>query len=123
MNLTILTLNLRHKEDDWLARAPLIADELALLRPHLIALQEVWLPIGQARWLARELNTRLAAQGKGSYICVERSKWGQEQGREGVAILSRLPLLSSDGVDLPGGGRVALAARASWDARAVELVC
>jgi endonuclease/exonuclease/phosphatase family metal-dependent hydrolase len=123
MNLTIVTFNLRHNADEWERRAPFVVEELVRLRPHLIALQEVWLPIGQARWLAGELSARLASCGLGSYTCVERSHWGQEAGREGIAILSRLPLLDSAGVDLPHGGRIALAAQTQWNDRTVELIC
>jgi hypothetical protein len=74
MGLTVATFNLRHDADEWERRAPLIVAELGSLKPHVIALQEICLPIGQARWLAGALNGRQGA-GEQPYECVERRQW------------------------------------------------
>jgi endonuclease/exonuclease/phosphatase family metal-dependent hydrolase len=124
MGLTVVTFNLRHDADEWVRRAPLILDALDALKPHLIALQEVCLPIGQARWLASALNGRPGA-GERPYRCVERRQWpaGMMPDERGVAILCRLPIISSESIDLPHGGRVALAVRAAWQDGVIRFVC
>jgi endonuclease/exonuclease/phosphatase family metal-dependent hydrolase len=125
MSLTVATLNLRSNVDEWERREPLIVDELAALRPHLIALQEVWLPIEQSRRLAQRINERLP-ESEPEYVSIERSQWrlwNVPSGREGIAILSRLPLHSSAGINLPTGGRVTLSARVFWGEQLVDFIC
>jgi len=119
--LQVATFNLRHDADDWDRRAPLCVEGLARLKPHLIALQEVWVPIRQAQWVCEELNARLDLESPQKYVVVERPKWGFEQSNEAVAILSRLPILESHGVDLPGG-RVAISTVVEWRGVRIEFV-
>lgn len=118
--LWVATLNLRHNADDWDRRAPLAVAELARHRPHLVALQEVWIPIRQAQSLAERINERLAGEG-GRYVAVERPKWGPEGGKESVAVLTRLAPLSTAGVDLPDG-RIAVSVTVPWNGARVEFV-
>jgi endonuclease/exonuclease/phosphatase family metal-dependent hydrolase len=124
MGLTVATFNLRHDADEWVRRAPLIVAELGSLKPHMIALQEICLPIGQARWLAGALNGQQGA-GEQPYECVERRQWpaGTMPDERGVAILCRLPIIAGEGVDLPHGGRVALAVCAAWQDCMIRFVC
>jgi endonuclease/exonuclease/phosphatase family metal-dependent hydrolase len=120
--LSVATFNLRLNLDNWEARAPLAVEQLARVRPHFIALQEVWLPIAQAHWLAGELNARLAAHVElGAYTTFEAAKWGEGGGKEAVAVLSRLPVEATGHVELPGG-RVAALVRATWRGKSVEVV-
>ncbi|MBF5046146.1 MULTISPECIES: endonuclease/exonuclease/phosphatase family protein [Myxococcaceae] len=120
--LTIATFNLRLNLDEWERRAPLAVEQLARVHPHFIALQEVWLPIAQARWLAGELNARLAAHVElGAYSTFEVPKWGEGGGKEAVAVLSRLPVVGTGHVEMPGG-RVAALVRATWRGKGVEVV-
>lgn len=120
-SLVVSTLNLRHNADEWERRAPLCAEGLLETRPHLIALQEVWRPLRQAQWLAEVLNDGLKLGPGERYHIVERPKWGFDEHRESVAVLSRLPILFSDGVDLPGG-RVAVSTIVEWAQLRVEFV-
>lgn len=119
--LQVATFNVRHNADEWERRAPLCVEGLANLAPHLIALQEVWVPIRQAQWLCEKLNDRLDLESPQKYVVVERPKWGFEQSNESVAILSRLPILESHGVDLPGG-RVAISTVVDWRGVRVEFI-
>lgn len=120
-SLVVCTLNLRHNADDWERRAPLCAEGLRSIRPHLIALQEVWRPLRQAQWLAEVLNDQLKLGAGEQFHVVERAKWGFDEHRESVAVLSRLPILMSDGVDLPGG-RVAVSTTVDWEDTRIEFV-
>lgn len=119
--LSVATFNLRHNADDWERRAPLCVEGLAALHPHLIALQEVWVPIRQAQWLSEKLNEHLDLASPQKYVVVERPKWGFEEQKESVAILSRLPILESHGVDLPGG-RVAISTVVPWKNARIEFI-
>lgn len=119
--LRVATLNLRHNADEWEKRAPLIVEDLVRTKPHLIALQEVWLPERQDLWLCEQLNQRLALTPREAFHATHRPKWGFDEHREGVSIIGRLPLVATSGVDLPGG-RVAVSMDARWGRRVVRLV-
>lgn len=119
--LSVATFNLRHNADEWERRAPLVVADLALHRPHLVALQEVWISIRQAEWLAEQLNARLLGEDTGAYQAVQRAKWGVEGGLESVAVLTRLGAESTAGVDLPDG-RVAVSVTVPWNGTRVEFV-
>lgn len=105
--LKIATFNLHLTLDRWLQRRSLVVEQLLDVSADIIALQEVAVPIRQARWLMRQLNAR-AAQDKPPYRIVNSRRPGIYFA-EGIAILSRLPILSSDKLNL-GLGRVALRA-------------
>jgi endonuclease/exonuclease/phosphatase family metal-dependent hydrolase len=112
MEITVATLNLRHDADRWEERFPLIIAELARDRPHVVGLQEVSVRQDQARLLAAELNEALAAAGDTiRYGYVQRNKTGSESEVEGIAVLSRLPIVEHDWLDLRTFNRVALRAR------------
>ena len=81
--LRVVTLNLLNDLTYWRLRAPMIVDELNALQPDLIALQEVVLPDNTAQWIADQL---------GGYSLHLMPKTGGRGRREGLAILSRLPV-------------------------------
>lgn len=95
-NLKVVTLNLLNDPTYWPRRAPLIVDELKSLQPDLIALQEVSLPDNTAQWIADRLE--------GYSVHVTPKSGGR---REGLAILSRLPVESHAGFSFEHQGRVA----------------
>ncbi len=99
----LLTLNLRHDADRWLERRALVAAALAAHAADVIAFQEVALPVRQADLIAADLM----ALGQPTYTVHVASKWGEESSREGIALLSRLPVVEVDTLNLPVGGRVA----------------
>ena len=88
-------------------RRNLVVGQLLDVSADLIALQEVAVPIRQARWLMRQLNIRAPA-GSPPYHIVNTRRPGIYFA-EGIAILSRLPILSFDRLNL-ALGRVALRA-------------
>ncbi len=93
----LLTLNLRHDADRWPERRPLLAAALAAHAADVIAFQEVALPIRQADLIAADL----AALGQPAYTVHIASKWGAESSREGIALLSRLPVVEVDTSSCP----------------------
>ncbi|MCL5998860.1 MAG: endonuclease/exonuclease/phosphatase family protein [Chloroflexi bacterium] len=98
IHVNIVTFNLLNKPSRWRERRFLIADELAQIQPDLIALQEVALPDNNAEWLASRL---------GHYSVHVCSKTGPLEGKEGIAILSRLPVERVRTLDLRTQHRVA----------------
>jgi endonuclease/exonuclease/phosphatase family metal-dependent hydrolase len=96
--LTVATLNLLNDLAYWPERAPLIAQNLREISPDLIAFQEVTLPHNNAVWLVRQL------EGYSIYLCPYSNHRGD---REGLAILSRLPVESHDVFALGAQNRVA----------------
>jgi endonuclease/exonuclease/phosphatase family metal-dependent hydrolase len=108
--LRVGTLNLRCTWDRWDERAPLLIDQMVELRPDVIGLQEVRVPAHQARWIVEQVNARLEL-GEPRYDFYQRNKTGVLGIREGIAIMSRLPFVERDWLDLWGGSRVAQRAR------------
>jgi endonuclease/exonuclease/phosphatase family metal-dependent hydrolase len=84
--MKIATLNLRHDQDRWDERFPLVVDCLLRSQAHVIGLQEVAIPIRQAHLIADALNAQMPDQ---PYSVWVEPKWGEEAEREGIAILSR----------------------------------
>jgi endonuclease/exonuclease/phosphatase family metal-dependent hydrolase len=108
--MRVLTLNIWKDEGDLAARLEMIVAECRLLQPDIICLQEVYADatMDAGGLLADALGmTRVGVQ----------ARIKQRSGvlsSSGVAILSRLPLLAEDSLDLPtsaaDGGRKALSA-------------
>jgi endonuclease/exonuclease/phosphatase family metal-dependent hydrolase len=107
--LRVATLNLHQRRDRWPQRRELVLGALVDLHADLIALQEISVIGRQGRWLHKQLNYRLSGNASEPYQMVQRSGrhplWGTV---EGVAILTRLPVISADAQSLGQDGRVAL---------------
>jgi endonuclease/exonuclease/phosphatase family metal-dependent hydrolase len=112
-SLNVVTFNLLNKPSRWHERRHLVVAELAQLQPDVIALQEVSLPNNTAQWLANRLG------GYSVHLC---SKTGKLEGKEGIAILSRLPVEEVATLDLGSQCRVAQLARVRCGARPAVIV-
>lgn len=101
------TLNLRHHQDRWEERFPLVVQTLLDADADLVGLQEVSLQLGpqnQAELIADEINKM---SGKAPYnICFTRTR-ELTRDQEGIAILSRFPVNHMESIALPGPWRVA----------------
>jgi endonuclease/exonuclease/phosphatase family metal-dependent hydrolase len=116
--IKIATLNLHGRHDRWLRRRGLIVAELLDTQPHLMSLQEIYRPIGQARWLRNQVNVRLSGSTGKPYRLLQQPLKHLIRGRlEAIGILSRLPVVSVDSVSLGYGGRVALRANVELPSR------
>lgn len=104
--LRVGTLNLRNTSDRWPERVGLMIDQLVDLRPDVIGLQEVRRPSRQARVILREVNQRTSEQ-RQSFRMYHAWKTGLMRWWEGVAVLTDLPVVESESLDLQGGNRVA----------------
>ncbi len=104
-NLRIGTLNVRNTADRWRERRELLVAQLAELRPDVIGLQELRRWPSQIRWMTRRLNQSLRLDSPYRYHSTGKAGlWGLW---EGVAVLTRLPLVERGSLDLEGEHRVA----------------
>jgi len=97
--MKVLTFNLRHNNDYWDERKPLVIELIQKLQPEIIGFQEVWMSIQQAHQILE------AVDGKPYEIFVTAKQ--AHHGIEGIAIASRLPATNFESLNLPGGERVA----------------
>lgn len=105
--VTVATINVHQRRDRWRERRHLIVAEILNHLPDLIALQEVSIFYRQGKWLLSQVNARAGGSRREPYRLVQQRRPGDLF--TGVAIFSRLPFLSHDGLGL-GEGNVALRA-------------
>lgn len=96
--IKLVTLNILNDLSRWPERRTLITTQLAELQPDLIAFQEVSLEENNADWLAEQLG------GYQVHTCPQIGNT-----REGLAVLSRLPITATASLDLLAQRRVAQA--------------
>lgn len=116
--MKIVTFNLRHDADRWVERFPLVVEALREQDADIIGFQEVAIPIRQAHLIADALHTETGIRPYSVYV---QPKWG-EHSHEGVALLTRLPVVEVDAIDLPEGGRVAQRLRVIDQGHALNIV-
>ena len=104
INIKIVTLNLLRDLSRWEQRRSLLVDGLAEVQADIIALQEVALPQDNAAWLAEQLNRRSSKDDPYvHYLCPKTGK----RPKEGIALLTRLPVEMHAKLDLGSQNRVA----------------
>lgn len=108
---TVATLNLLNDLTYWDQRGPLIVAELRRLQPDLIALQEVVFPQNTAQWISDRLS---------GYSVLIGPKVGRRGAHEGLAVLSRLPVIDHEVRPLGHQGRVAMRVAARVDGQIVQ---
>ena len=102
--LKVATLNLHNQKDRWFERRELIVSELVDLQPDIVGLQEVYKPIGRALWIKNQINSQITGRSEGFYQLVHRRMRQLIAGYSvGIAVLSKLPVISSDHISLNGG--------------------
>lgn len=107
--VTVATINLHGRADRWAERRHLLIGRIVETTPDLIGLQEISMNIRQGRWLCHQINFRLSGSSKKPYQLIEKRRQHLVKGySEGVGVLTRLPLLYHDSLNLGYGGRVAL---------------
>jgi len=102
--ITVATLNLYNRLGRWGERAPLLVDQFLELLPDVIGLQEVDLVIDQGNWLVHMVNSRL---GKKAYQIHHVASPGRMAPWLANAVMTRLPVLAHEGLDLLAGERTA----------------
>lgn len=101
----VATLNVRNTASRWSERRDLLVAQLAELRADVIGLQELRRWPSQASWIVSRLNQSAPAGGRYRHVFTGKSGlWGLW---EGLAIVTRLPILATGSLDLGGDHRVA----------------
>lgn len=125
IEFSLVTINILNDLTFWEVRGSLLVEQIIELNPDLIALQEVSLQRGgsNAHWIAEKLNQRRANPEKQvPYDVLLCPKTGVFAHREGLAILSRLPVKQHECLDLLSQNRVAQVARFRLESRELLLV-
>lgn len=117
MTFRVVTLNLEQDHKRWPARRPLIEAELARLKPDIVGLNEVSVPLRSAQLLRTTLST---AAGTG-YGLVQQTKVNGLSKVEAEAMLSRFPVIESGNLDYRAGDMVALVARVLVDGSPLDV--
>ncbi|NSW52871.1 MAG: endonuclease/exonuclease/phosphatase family protein [Anaerolineae bacterium] len=120
--MRIATYNLRHHADRWQERFPLVVDTLLAADADLVGLQEVSLRLGthnQAEIIVDAMHQKLGRECYQVYFVECR---GTQKGNEGVAIVSRVPVLETETIALPGIWRVAIRVTVEMEGRRMGLI-
>jgi endonuclease/exonuclease/phosphatase family metal-dependent hydrolase len=117
MPVRIATLNLEQDHKRWPMRRALVHAELARLRPDVLALNEVSIPLQTARGLRD-----FAGQTTGvPYNLVQQTRANGLSEVEGEALLSRFAVIETGNLDFRTHDIVALVARLTIDAVPVDV--
>lgn len=113
--LRVATVNLLNDLSRWDGRRALLARGLEAESPDLVALQEVADPLGES-------TAHRLADALGGYAVHVCPKAGQGRRREGIAVLSRLPVEDHEVLDLGSQRRTAQLVRVRAGGRRVLFV-
>ena len=91
MKFRIVTLNLEQDHKRWPARRPLFEAELARLKPDIVALNEVSVPLQTAQLLRKSMSTADV-----EYNLVQQTKVNSLSKLEAEAMLSRFPVIETE---------------------------
>ena len=107
--IRVATINIRNRQNRWFKRRHLLVGQLIDSAPDLISLQEIDFTIAQGRWLRGQINARLGRENKRPYTLIQKRKRHPIEGyRQGVGVLTRLPIVYHDVLNLGYGGLPAL---------------
>lgn len=110
VTLKVMTMNLRHDNDQWERRMPLVAEEIVRLDPDVVGVQEVALFADQIPRLTAEIAARRPDK-RSPYRVYQRHKSGTAFfSGEGEAVLSKLSIEGTETRSL-GYGRIVQAVR------------
>lgn len=100
VSFRVVTLNLLHesKHSTWPLRAPLVAEELSVLSPDIVLLQEVAWPNEQATTLSHTIGKTTGIE----YAVHLTELLAANGWQEGLAILSRFPIVDRSALQFPG---------------------
>lgn len=107
---TAATINLSGRSQRWLARRHLLVGQLVDAQPDIVALQGISLSIGQGSWLVRQVNIRLTGNSRHPYRVIQARYSHLRHYFEAVGILTRLPVIYHDSLQLGYDGQVAFRA-------------
>jgi len=107
MAFRVATLNLEQDHKRWDLRRDLVIEQLGAIRPDVLALNEVCLPLQTARWMQKAARERLGIE----YNLVQQTRVNGLAAIEGEALLTRFPVIETGNLDYRTRDIVALVAR------------
>ena len=107
MRFRVATLNLEQDHKRWRLRRELVIEQLGAVRPDVLALNEVCVPLRTAHWIRDEAKRRLGLE----YSLVHQTRVNGLSAVEGEALLTRFPLIETGNFDYRTRDIVALVAR------------
>jgi len=116
MQFRVVTLNLEQDHKRWSDRHPLLSTVIAGLKPDVIALNEVSVPLQTAKLLC---DAAIAATGI-PYKLVQQTRVNGLSKVEGEALLTRFPIIETGNLDYQARDIVALVARLLIEERPVD---
>jgi endonuclease/exonuclease/phosphatase family metal-dependent hydrolase len=116
MQFRVVTLNLEQDHKRWSDRHPLVSTVIAGLKPDVIALNEVSVPLQTAKLLC---DAAIAATGV-PYKLVQQTRVNGLSKVEGEALLTRFPIIETGNLDYQARDIVALVARVLIEERPVD---
>jgi endonuclease/exonuclease/phosphatase family metal-dependent hydrolase len=107
MRFRAVTLNLEQDHKRWEARRQLIDEEIGSLKPDIMALNEVSIPLQSARSLRRTASELMGVE----YNLVQQTRVNGLSKVEGEAMLTRFAVVETGNLDYQAGDMVAQVAR------------
>ena len=117
MTFRAVTLNTEQDHKRWEMRRDLIVEQLGALKPDLIALNEVCIPLQTARWLQKVARERLGID----YALVQQTRVNGLADVDGEALLTRFPVVETGNLDYRARDTVALVARILVDGQPLDV--
>ncbi len=108
MSFRVATLNLEQDHKRWLDRRKLIVDQLAQLRPDVLALNEVCIPLQTGRYLQQTASQRLDVD----FNLVQQSK---ANGVDGEGLITKFLVKEAANFDYRARDSVAQVVRVEVD--------
>ncbi|MBM3359600.1 MAG: hypothetical protein FJY54_17995 [Betaproteobacteria bacterium] len=117
MRFRAVTLNMERNEKRWAARRELIVEQFCALRPDVLALNEVCVPLQSARWLQRVAKERIGIE----YALVQQNRVNGSSESEAEAVLTCWPVVETGNLDFRVRDMVAQVVRVLIDRRPVDV--
>jgi endonuclease/exonuclease/phosphatase family metal-dependent hydrolase len=107
MRFRVATLNLEQDHKRWDRRRELVVEQLGVVRPDVLALNEVCMPLRTAHWIRDAARERFGLE----YGLVHQTRVNGLSAVEGEALLTRFPVVETGNLDYRTRDIVALVAR------------
>ena len=107
MRFRVATLNLEQDHKRWEKRRELVIEQLGAVKPDVVALNEVCMPLRTAHWIRDRAAERFGFE----YFLVQQTRANGLSAVEGEALLTRFPVIETGNLDYRARDIVALVAR------------
>ncbi len=107
MQFRVATLNLEQDHKRWEKRRELVIEQLGAIKPDVLALNEVCMPLRTAHWIRDRAAERFGLE----YYLVQQTRVNGLSAVEGEALLTRFPVIETGNLDYRARDIVALVAR------------